>query len=94
MPKVKSKVRPAETLQRLGGWASGSIGQAEALAGINVQSHAERFELWQKFRSMFGGDSQTLVDAVMDHCAKITLARIQRDELSLLPNRFHENHAI
>lgn len=42
--------KPEETLNRMGGWAGGTIGQAEALAGINVQSHAERAALWNMFR--------------------------------------------
>lgn len=83
-----TKIRPAETLRRLGGWAGGSIGQAEALAGINVQSHAERKALWEQFSALFSGPSQVLFDAVMDHCAEITLGRIKRGELSLLPPRY------
>lgn len=79
------KTRPAETLSRRGGWVGGSIGQMEALAGVNVQSHAERTALWKKFRHLFSGPSQTLVDAVMDHCAAIALRRIKRGELSLVP---------
>lgn len=85
---AKTTTRPSETLRRMGGWSGGSIGQDEALAGINVQSHAERTALWAKFRNYFSGDSQTLVDMVMDHCAAITLRRIKNGELSLLPNRF------
>lgn len=85
---AKSKVRPAVTLQRLGGWVGGSIGQAEALAGVNVQSQSERQALWLKFRHLFAGDSQCLIDAVMDHCAAITLRRIECGELSLLPARY------
>lgn len=42
---AKTKNRPSETLRRLGGWVGGSIGQAESLAGINVQSEAERIAL-------------------------------------------------
>lgn len=81
---AKTITRPTETLRRMGGWAGGSIGQAEALAGINVQSHAERTALWDKFRHLFRGESQVLVDAVMDYCATITLGRVKRGELSLL----------
>ena len=82
---VKNKTRPAETLRRLGGWSAGSIGQAESLAGINVQSVDERKALWDRFKHLFAGDSQALIDAVVDHCAVITLDRIKRGELSLLP---------
>lgn len=85
---AKIKTRPSETLRRLGGWAGGSIGQAEALAGVNVQSAAERKELWNQFKHLFSGDSQTLIDAVVDHCAVITLGRVKRGELSLLPAHF------
>lgn len=35
---AKRKTRHSETLRRLGGWVGGSIGHAESLAGINVQS--------------------------------------------------------
>lgn len=84
---AKTKTRPSETLRRLGGWIGGSIGQAESLAGINVQSEAERKALWDRFRNLLSGDSQTMVDAVVDHCAAITLRRLKRGELSLLPNR-------
>ncbi len=83
----KTKPRPSETLRRLGGWAGGSIGQAESLAGINVQSESERKALWNGFKHLFSGDSQTLINAVVDHCAVITLGRIKRGELSLLPSR-------
>lgn len=80
-------LRPAEQLRLLGRWAGGSIGQAEALAGINVQSQAERSALWAQFRHLYGGETQTLIDAVMDHCARITLQRLAQGELCLLPSR-------
>jgi len=86
---VKKKVTsPSAKLHRLGGWCGGSIGQMEALAGINIQSHSERVALWAKFRHLFAGPSQELVDAVMDHCAKITLRKIKRGELSLIQIRY------
>lgn len=90
MSRIKSiltttKTKPSEALRRLGGWSGGSIGQAEALAGINIQSDAERKVLWDQFRHLFAGDSQTLIDAVVNHCAIITLDRINRGELCLLP---------
>jgi len=85
MRKTTTKDRPADALQKLGGWCGGSIGQTEALAGINVQSHVERAALWQQFSHLFNGDTQALIDAVMDHCASIALERIERGELSLLP---------
>ncbi|QPS78368.1 MULTISPECIES: hypothetical protein [Delftia] len=84
---AKSKTRPSETLRRLGGWAGGSLGQAESLAGINVQSEAERKVLWDQFKHLFSGDAQVLIDTVVDHCAAITLGRVNRGELSLLPAR-------
>ena len=59
----------------------------EALAGINVQSDAERTALWAKFKHLFSADSKTVVNAVMDHCATIAMRRIKRGELSLLPAR-------
>lgn len=81
---ARTKTRPSETLRRLGGWAGGSIGQAESLAGIDVQSEAERKALWDQFKHLYSGDSQVLIDAVIDHCAAITLGRVHRGELSLL----------
>ena len=83
-----TKTSPAETLRRRGGWVGGSIGQMEALAGIDVQSHAERTALWAKFRHLFSGPPQKLIDAVMDHCATIALRRIKCGELSLIPSRY------
>lgn len=77
--------RPMDRLKKLSGVYSGSIGQWEALAGINVQSQSERKALWDQFRDLFNGDAQTLTDAVMDHCAQITLKRIKRGEMCLLP---------
>ncbi|MDT8992736.1 hypothetical protein RQP54_17825 [Curvibacter sp. APW13] len=85
MTKRKAKARPSEILRRLGGWSGGSIGQAEALAGINIQSSAERWALWSQFQHLFSGDSMKLIHAVSDHCAMITLKRIERGELCLLP---------
>lgn len=83
----KARLRPSEVLRRMGGWSGGSIGQVECLAGIDIQSPAERWALWQNFRALFGGDSQGLIDAVSDHCATIVLARVKRGELSLLSVR-------
>lgn len=82
---AKTKTRPSETLSRLGGWTGVSIGQAESLAGINVQSKSERKALWDQFKHLSSGDSQTTIDAVVDHCAVITLKRVKSGELSLLP---------
>lgn len=87
---AKNKTRPSETLRRLGGWVGGTIGQTEALAGINVQSEAERNALWGQFKHLYSGDSQVLIDAVMDHCAATTLRRVKRGELSILPARIRE----
>lgn len=84
---MNAKKRPSDILRRLGGWSTGSIGQTEALAGINVQSHFERTALWNRFRHLFQGEPQVLVDAVMDHCAAIALRRIKRGEMSLLKGR-------
>lgn len=84
---ARTKTRPSETLRRLGGWAGGSIGQAESLAGVDVQSEAERKALWDQFKHLYSGDSQVLIDAVVDHCAAITLGRVHRGELSLLATR-------
>lgn len=82
-----SEASPSEKLRAMGGWVGGSIGQVEALAGINIQSEAERQQLWVQFRHLYPGQPQVLVDAVMDHCAAIALKRIKRGELSLLPQK-------
>lgn len=76
--------RPSQVLRRLGGWSGGSIGQAEALAGINVQCTQERMALWQQFQHLAGEDPMVVVDAVMDHCAAVALDRVRRGEMSLL----------
>jgi hypothetical protein len=86
--KQRTQIRPSETLRVLGGWSGGTIGQAEALAGINVQDPDERKALWDQFRHLYAGPGQVVIDAVMDHCATITLSRIKRGELSLLPRRY------
>ena len=87
-PKVD---RPADVLSRKArdvGCVLGSLGDTEQLAGIDVRSHAERAALWNQFRDLFVGPTQVLFDAVMDHCAEIALARIERGELCLLPTRY------
>ncbi len=76
--------RPSQVLRRLGGWSGGSIGQAEALAGINIQCERERQALWQQFRHLAGEDPMVVVEAVMDHCAAVALDRVRRGEMSLL----------
>ena len=81
---IKAPSQPAETLRRKCGWAGGSIGQMEALAGINIQSERERQALWAKFKHLYGGDSQVLISAVMNHCARIVVRRVKKGELSLL----------
>lgn len=85
---LKASKRPAEVLRRLGQWCGGSIGQTEALAGVNIQSESERRELWAQFAHLSFGDTQLLIDAVMDHCAEIALGRIERGEICLLPARY------
>jgi len=85
---VKTKQRPIDMLKKLSGHCGGSIGQVEQLAGINIQSKAERAALWGKFRHLFSGDSQELINAVMDYCAEIALKRIKAGELCLVPARF------
>ena len=66
----------------------GSLGDIEQLAGVNIQSEAERHELWWQFHRLFNGPSQDLLDAVMDHCAEIALRRIQAGELCLVKTRY------
>lgn len=75
-----------ERLRKMGGWSGGSLGQAEALAGINVQNDEERRQLWEQFRHLFAGDYTVLFAAVTEHCAMITLAKIAAGELCLLPS--------
>ncbi len=86
--KIKPQQRPLETLKKLSGHYGGSVGQWEQLAGINIQSDAERTALWNKFRHLFGGDSQTLTNAVMDHVAEIAIKRVKAGELCLVPARY------
>lgn len=61
-----------------------SIGEFEALAGIDLQCAAERSALWWQFRHLFTGPSQVLIDAVVDCCAGIALQRIAAGELALV----------
>jgi hypothetical protein len=71
----------------MGGWSpgTGTLAQAEALAGINPQDPAERATLWKRFSHWSAaGHAQMAVDAVVDHCARITMERVRRGELSLL----------
>jgi hypothetical protein len=84
---VAAALPSRKLLDQLGGWCGGSIGQMEALAGIDVQNPSERKALWDQFRQMYVGPTQALFDAVMDHCAQITLARIGRGELCILKTR-------
>jgi len=70
-------------LARTRGINLSSIGEFESLAGIDVQSLAERTTLWDRFRHLYTGASQALIDAVVDHCAEIALKRIAAGELSL-----------
>lgn len=83
MAKNKT-VRPADKLKKLareaGVWLT-SIGDIERLAGINTCSELERRELWDRFRHLYSGPSQDLIDAVMDYCAAIALKRIKNGEL-------------
>lgn len=84
--KHKTIARPHARLRALSGFQGWTLGQAEALSGINPQDHKERIELWRPFVAQYpGGDAQPLIDAVMDHCARITLARIKAGELCLVP---------
>ena len=90
-PKVQIAVRPREVLGKLAresGTALHSIGDVERLAGINTQSESERRALWDKFKHLYAGPAQVLIDAVMDHCAAIALQRIAGGELSLVRMRF------
>jgi len=83
--QAKSPTPNHDRLMQLGGWIGGSIGQYEALAGVNIQCEAERKVLWNQFRDLMWGDTQILIDAVMEHCAKITLRRVKRGELCIIP---------
>lgn len=58
-----------------------------ALNAAPARAHPAKRSLWDQFKHLFTGDSQTLINVVVDHCATITLDRIRRGELSLLPNR-------
>lgn len=62
----------------------GSLGDYESLAGVDIKSPGERHALWYRFSHLFTGESQGVIDAVMDHCATIALERLDRGELCLL----------
>lgn len=79
--------RPRNILGRLAaniGCNLSSIGDVEQLAGVNIQSNAERTALWWQFRDLFSGPPAATFAAVMDHCSKIALERIERGELCLI----------
>lgn len=71
-------------LARVAGCHLSSIGDVERLAGINTCSEKERHDLWFKFQHLFKAPTEELFDAVMDHCAKIALRRIEAGELCLI----------
>ncbi len=84
---ARAAVRPRLQLDeraRAAGCHLGSIGEVEQLAGVDVQSHKDRTALWQQFSHLYHGPTQTLIDAVMDHCSAIALKRLDRGELCLL----------
>ena len=83
-PRASKKLTNRDRLQALGRWVGGSIGQAEALAGIDPQNSAERQQLWSKFKHLYGEPAPVLVGAVSEHCATLTLQRLAEGKLSLL----------
>jgi len=88
MAKPASSLRPRKVLEKMAqniGCHLSSIGDIERLAGINTNSVAERKALWDRFRDLYSGPSQALIDAVMDHCSVIALKRIKAGEISLVP---------
>jgi hypothetical protein len=79
--------RPRDVLFRKAcqaGCFIGSIGDYEQLAGIDIQSESERRALWWKFEPLFRGQSQPLIDAVVDHCSQMALDAIEGGRLCLL----------
>jgi hypothetical protein len=86
--RVKQRATaPKERLNAMAGHALSSIGDFESLAGIDTCSDRERAQLWNRFRHLYQGPTQPLVDAVMNHCAEIALHRIAAGELQLIPRR-------
>jgi hypothetical protein len=77
-------VRPRERLNALLRDPCTSIGDYERLAGVDTQNHGERHALWQQFQHLFRAPTQVLFDAVLGHCASITLQRVAAGELSLI----------
>lgn len=71
----------------LAGCRLSSIGDIERLAGIDTCSAHERRALWNQFKHLFNGSSQTLVNAVMDHCSVIALRRLSASKFCLLPTK-------
>jgi hypothetical protein len=64
-----------------------TVGDIERLAGVNTNSLADRSALWNQFRSLYEGPAEILIDAVMDHCSALALARIAAGEVCLVPSR-------
>lgn len=86
---AKTPRRVLKDIARQAGCTLGSLGDIEQLAGVNIQSDVERGELWGKFRHLFHGPTQELIDAVMNHCSAIVLRRIQAGELSLIKTVYY-----
>lgn len=82
--KRKSAAKVLDDAARQIGCRLGTLGDVEQLAGLNIQSEAERRDLWNQFRHLFSGPTQNLLDAVMDHCSAIALTRITKGELCLV----------
>lgn len=70
-------------LARSAGCCISTVGDVEALAGVNVTSIDDRAAVWRLF-SAGNPSPRELFDAVMEHCAAIALARIARGELCLI----------
>lgn len=62
-----------------------SIGNIEALAGVNPQDKAERAELWNRHQHLFAQPGMVAMRAVMDDCKKTAAQRLERGEFCLYP---------
>lgn len=92
MPTPRTPTRHHERLKQQTGFVGWTLGQMEALAGINPQNDAERTALWRPFvMANPGGDSE-LINAVADYCAQRTFARVKAGELCLLQRHHLYRH--
>lgn len=75
MPTPRTLAKPHARLKALSGFSFWTLGQAEALAGINLAGLDP---------AAMGTTLKEQAEGALDHCARITLARVKAGELCLV----------